>query len=57
MFVMGGGLVPHTIPQALGAAAVLLATVNVAGGFVVTQRMLKSFRSKAPVYLRIGSPH
>jgi NAD(P) transhydrogenase subunit alpha len=28
----------------LGAAAVLLATINVAGGFLVTQRMLKMFR-------------
>src|SRR5262249_57221309 len=29
---------------ALGGAAVLLAAVNVAGGFLVTQRMLKMFR-------------
>ncbi|MCA9537933.1 MAG: Re/Si-specific NAD(P)(+) transhydrogenase subunit alpha [Myxococcales bacterium] len=28
----------------LGAAAVLLATINVSGGFLVTQRMLKMFR-------------
>ena len=28
----------------LGAAAVLFAMVNVAGGFLVTQRMLKMFR-------------
>jgi NAD(P) transhydrogenase subunit alpha len=28
----------------LGAAAVLLATINIAGGFLVTQRMLKMFR-------------
>jgi NAD(P) transhydrogenase subunit alpha len=28
----------------LGAAAVLLATINVAGGFLVTQRMLRMFR-------------
>ncbi len=28
----------------LGAAAVLFATINVAGGFLVTQRMLKMFR-------------
>jgi H+-translocating NAD(P) transhydrogenase subunit alpha len=28
----------------LGAAAILLATINVAGGFLVTQRMLKMFR-------------
>ncbi|MEZ4435891.1 MAG: Re/Si-specific NAD(P)(+) transhydrogenase subunit alpha [bacterium] len=28
----------------LGAAAVLLATINIAGGFLVTQRMLRMFR-------------
>ena len=28
----------------LGAAAILLATINVVGGFMVTQRMLRMFR-------------
>jgi H+-translocating NAD(P) transhydrogenase subunit alpha len=28
----------------LGAVAVLLATINVSGGFLVTQRMLRMFR-------------
>jgi NAD(P) transhydrogenase subunit alpha len=28
----------------LGTAAILLATINIAGGFLVTQRMLKMFR-------------
>jgi NAD(P) transhydrogenase len=44
LFVMGGGLVPETIPQALGAASVLLAFVNVSGGFVITKRMLDMFK-------------
>ncbi|KAI0636987.1 PNTB-domain-containing protein [Trametes polyzona] len=44
MFVMGGGYLPTTIPQALGAASVLLASVNVAGGFVITKRMLDMFK-------------
>ncbi|KAI9748868.1 MAG: hypothetical protein M4579_007087 [Chaenotheca gracillima] len=43
-FVMGGGYFPETIPQALGAASVLLAFVNVAGGFVITKRMLDMFK-------------
>jgi NAD(P) transhydrogenase subunit alpha len=29
---------------ALAAAAILLASINVAGGFLVTQRMLRMFR-------------
>ncbi len=43
-FIMGGGLFPHTLPQFLGAASVLLAFVNVSGGFVITKRMLDMFR-------------
>ncbi|KAI0064545.1 PNTB-domain-containing protein [Artomyces pyxidatus] len=46
LFVMGGGYLPGTIPQALGAASVLLASVNVAGGFVITKRMLDMFKRK-----------
>ncbi|TFK76286.1 PNTB-domain-containing protein, partial [Pluteus cervinus] len=44
MFVMGGGYLPGTIPQTLGALAVLLASINVAGGFVITKRMLDMFK-------------
>ncbi|KAG5653824.1 hypothetical protein H0H81_010097 [Sphagnurus paluster] len=44
MFVMGGGYFPGTIPQTLGALAVLLASVNVAGGFIITKRMLDMFK-------------
>ncbi|KAI1444626.1 NAD(P) transhydrogenase mitochondrial precursor [Annulohypoxylon stygium] len=43
-FILGGGYVPETIPQALGAASVLLAFVNVSGGFVITKRMLDMFK-------------
>ncbi|KAK6207322.1 hypothetical protein LQW54_007280 [Pestalotiopsis sp. IQ-011] len=43
-FVMGGGYLPETFPQALGAASVLLAFVNVSGGFVLTKRMLDMFK-------------
>ncbi|CRG87541.1 NAD(P) transhydrogenase subunit alpha [Talaromyces islandicus] len=44
LFVMGGGYVPTNIPEALGAASVLLAFVNVSGGFVITKRMLDMFK-------------
>jgi NAD(P) transhydrogenase len=46
LFVMGGGYFPGTIPQTLGALSVLLASVNVAGGFVITKRMLDMFKSE-----------
>jgi NAD(P) transhydrogenase subunit alpha len=36
-----GGLGPVTL---LAAVAILIATINVAGGFLVTQRMLRMFR-------------
>lgn len=41
---MGGGYFPGTVPQVLGAVSVLLASVNVAGGFVITKRMLDMFK-------------
>ncbi|KAF8478387.1 PNTB-domain-containing protein [Russula ochroleuca] len=44
LFVMGGGYFPGTTSQALGALSVLLASVNVAGGFVITKRMLDMFK-------------
>jgi NAD(P) transhydrogenase len=44
LFVMGGGYFPQTFPQVMGALSVLLAFVNVSGGFVITKRMLDMFR-------------
>ncbi|OBR11814.1 NAD(P) transhydrogenase beta subunit [Colletotrichum higginsianum IMI 349063] len=44
LFILGGGYVPQTFPQVLGAASVLLAFVNVSGGFVLTKRMLDMFK-------------
>ncbi|KAK7467220.1 hypothetical protein VKT23_004278 [Stygiomarasmius scandens] len=44
LFVMGGGYFPGTVPQILGAASVLLASVNVFGGFIITKRMLDMFK-------------
>ncbi|KIX03107.1 NAD(P)(+) transhydrogenase (AB-specific), alpha subunit [Rhinocladiella mackenziei CBS 650.93] len=43
-FIMGGGYLPETLPQVLGALSVLLAFVNVSGGFVITKRMLDMFK-------------
>jgi NAD(P) transhydrogenase subunit alpha len=42
MVVLGSGA--GTVANVLAAAAVLLAAINVAGGFLVTQRMLRMFR-------------
>ncbi|KAM4065767.1 NAD(P) transhydrogenase beta subunit [Hirsutella rhossiliensis] len=44
LFVLGGGYLPETIPQMFGAVSVLLAFVNVGGGFVITKRMLDMFK-------------
>ncbi|KAI9655269.1 MAG: hypothetical protein M1821_005416 [Bathelium mastoideum] len=51
-FIMGGGLLPETFPQTLGALSVLMAFVNIGGGFVVTKRMLDMFKrpSDPPEY-------
>ena len=50
LFLMGGGYFPQTFPQVLGAVSVLLASVNVAGGFVITKRMLDMFK-RTPMHL------
>ena len=48
IIVVGGMLAvsgPPTSPAVvLGALAILLAAINIAGGFLVTQRMLRMFR-------------
>ena len=46
LFILGGGYLPGTIPQLFGALSVLLAFVNVSGGFVLTKRMLDMFKRK-----------
>ena len=35
---------PGSLMVILGASAILLATINIVGGFMVTQRMLRMFR-------------
>lgn len=52
LFILGGGYLPGTIPQVFGALSVLLAFVNVGGGFVITKRMLDMFKRKS---IQIGS--
>ena len=42
------GTSDSTLVTALGFVAVLLATVNVVGGFVVTDRMLEMFKGRRP---------
>lgn len=54
LFVMGGGYVPETLPHCLGAASVLLAFVNISGGFVISKRMLDMFKSKSSCVRRIS---
>ncbi len=46
LLVMGESRGP--LEMGLGFVAVLLATANVVGGFVVTDRMLEMFQSKTP---------
>lgn len=52
MLQLGGGILPGTVPQGLAAAAVTLSAVNLAGGTIVTKKMLDMFRRKddAPEY-------
>ncbi|KAJ6669922.1 hypothetical protein lerEdw1_000471 [Lerista edwardsae] len=42
--LMGGTYLPETVPQSLAVLAAFVSSVNVAGGFLVTQRMLDMFK-------------
>jgi NAD(P) transhydrogenase subunit alpha len=44
--ILAAGPVQWDLGSAIGAVAVGLAAINVAGGFLVTQRMLEMFRKK-----------
>ena len=46
MLILGSATT--TSEELLGFLAVILATLNVVGGFVVTDRMLELFKSKSP---------
>ena len=41
--IMGGGILPSTSGEMLGAAAVTLSAVNIFGGFMVSKKMLDLF--------------
>lgn len=44
--ILSAGLEEFTISTILGLIAVIFATINVVGGFLVTDRMLKMFKKK-----------
>ncbi|PAA90481.1 hypothetical protein BOX15_Mlig031306g1, partial [Macrostomum lignano] len=44
LLLMGGGLTPSNVPQSLGAVAAFISSINIGGGFLVTQRMLDMFK-------------
>ncbi len=46
MIILGSAT--SSTQEVLGFLAVILATLNVVGGFVVTDRMLELFKSKSP---------
>jgi NAD(P) transhydrogenase subunit alpha len=44
--ILSAGLQLTTLTTALGFLAVVIATINVVGGFLVTHRMLRMFKKK-----------
>jgi len=44
LLILGGGYFPHSFAQTLASLSVLISSVNIAGGFVVTKRMLDMFK-------------
>jgi NAD(P) transhydrogenase subunit alpha len=52
--MLAAGLTEGATGRIAGTVAVLLAAINVFGGFLVTQRMLEMFRKKEPKAARAG---
>ena len=46
LLILGGGYLPGSFSHFLASIAVLISSVNIAGGFVVTKRMLDMFKRK-----------
>ncbi|MED6234846.1 hypothetical protein ATANTOWER_004506 [Ataeniobius toweri] len=44
LVLMGGGLTPSSLPETLALAAAFVSSINIAGGFLITQRMLDMFK-------------
>ncbi|XP_053535280.1 NAD(P) transhydrogenase, mitochondrial [Ictalurus punctatus] len=44
LVLMGGGLSPSTLPESLALLAAFVSSINIAGGFLITQRMLDMFK-------------
>jgi len=44
LLLMGGGYYPQTVPQGLATAAAFISSINIGGGFIITQRMLNMFK-------------
>lgn len=44
LVLMGGGLTPSSLPEGLALAAAFVSSINIAGGFLITQRMLDMFK-------------
>ncbi|XP_060136293.1 NAD(P) transhydrogenase, mitochondrial [Zootoca vivipara] len=42
--LMGGQYLPNNVPQSLAVLAAFVSSINIAGGFLVTQRMLDMFK-------------
>ena len=44
--ILATGLTDNTVAMVVGLVAIVLATVNMVGGFVVTDRMLEMFKKR-----------
>ncbi|XP_057204312.1 NAD(P) transhydrogenase, mitochondrial-like isoform X2 [Triplophysa rosa] len=44
LVLMGGALTPSSVPETLALLAAFVSSINIAGGFLITQRMLDMFK-------------
>ena len=53
LLLMGGGLMPSTTAHWLAATAAFISSINITGGFIITQRMLDMFKRPTGSYINL----
>ena len=47
--LLAAGPIDMTLSKGMGLGAVILASINIFGGFIVTQRMLEMYKKKSDI--------
>lgn len=57
LLLMGGGLLPTTTAQWFATVAAFISSINITGGFIITQRMLDMFKRPTGIFSSTNLKH